>query len=194
MAHYEEQKKPEKVAEYMEKAGECFLQHVKGKQASMEFVSMPYYLANAYLALKQPDNAITWLDWTVECLDAAMAGQPEAVSLRFKLSILYLKLKRPDQAEKVVVWLNKLLAENGALIDAYALRVAAYEILGNTAAARADAGQVARGTLQQQYGAGAVVLRLGATRQDHRPAKSVSGRQPAARRRGGVADVAGRRV
>ena len=153
MAHYEEQKKPEKVAEYMEKAGECFLQHVKGKQGSMEFVSMPFYLANAYLNLKQPDNAITWLDQTVECLDAATAGQPDAVSIRFKLAVLYLKLKRPDQAEKVVVWLNKLLAENGSLIDAYALREAAYEILGNTAAARADGDRVVRGTLQERYSA-----------------------------------------
>ena len=114
---------------------------------------MPYFLANAYLSLKQPDNAITWLDRTVECLNAAAQGQPEAISIRLRLTILYLKLKRPDQAEKVVTWLNQVLAANGSWIDGYALREAAYEILGNTAAARADSDRIVQGKPQERYNA-----------------------------------------
>ena len=114
---------------------------------------MPFFMANAYLSLKQPDNAITWLDRTLDCLNAAMEGQPEAMPSGSGWTILYLKLKRPDQAEKVVAWLNQVLAANGSWIDGYALREAAYDILGNTAAARADADRVAQGKPQERYSA-----------------------------------------
>lgn len=154
VAHYDEQKKPETVAQYLEMAGKFFLERVEGKTPSKEFVSMPYYLANAYLlTLKQPDNAIAWLDRTVKLVDATLAGQPEGLSLRLRLAVLYLKLKRPDQAEKVVAWVNQLLASNGSWIDAYALRQAAYQILGDTAAARADADRVAKAKPPERYSA-----------------------------------------
>ncbi len=60
----------------LDKAGAQFSKTINGKTVTVEFVSMPLFLASAYLKLKQMDKAVKWLDDGGEYIKAIMGGKP----------------------------------------------------------------------------------------------------------------------
>jgi tetratricopeptide (TPR) repeat protein len=131
VTYYQQKKETDKSLVSLDKAGEHFSEAVKGRAVSVEFITMPFFLASAYHGLNQPEKAVHWLDEAAKYIHMTMGDRPpsrEAASTWLQMAGKYLELKQPDKA---IIWLNELLAAGAGAPVVLNTLGAAYEMKGD---------------------------------------------------------------